>query len=121
MRYMLLIYGEEVGADAEAMRDMAPWIAYSTWLVEQGLYLAGDPLEDSATATTVRVRDGQRLITDGPFAETKEVLGGYYLIEAPDLDRAIEAAARCPGALWGSMEVRPLGTMPGTNPAGAPA
>lgn len=127
MKYMLLIYGPEAAptpaptADASAapaesatqMIDFAPWLAYTRWLLDKGIYRAGDPLAPVATATTVRVRDGQRSVTDGPFAETKEVLGGYYLIECDDLDLAIEAAARCPGAAMGSLEVRPLGEMPG--------
>ena len=112
MRYMLLIYGEEAGAQAEAMQEMGPWIAYSQWLSEAGLNLGGEPLELTSTATTVRVRDGRTTLTDGPFAETKEALGGYYLIEAPDLDTALDDAARCPGALYGSIEVRPLAAMP---------
>ena len=87
MRYMLLIYTpEEAPGDGEApMPDMAPWNAYTDWLREKGIYQAGDPLAPSSAATTIRVRDGQRLTTDGPFAETKEVLGGYYIIETDDL------------------------------------
>jgi hypothetical protein len=110
MRYMLLIYTpEEAPADGEApMPDMAPWNAYTDWLRAKGIYQAGDPLAPTSAATTIQVRDGQRLTTDGPFAETKEVLGGYYIIETEDLDLALEAAARCPGALYGSMEVRPI-------------
>ena len=110
MRYMLLIYTpEEAPGDVEqAMPDMAPWNAYTSWLREKGIYRAGDPLGPSSASTTIRVRDGQRLTTDGPFAETKEALGGYYIIETDDYDLALEAAARCPGASYGSMEVRPI-------------
>jgi len=111
MRYMLLIYGPdpEPGSDAAAaMPDMKPWIEYGDWLTERGWFQAGEPLAPTTSATTVRVQNGQRLVTDGPFAETREVLGGYYIVECPDLDAAIEAAARCPGALYGSMEVRPI-------------
>jgi hypothetical protein len=110
MQYMLLIYmPEPAPGDGElAMPDMAPWFAYTDWLREKGIYKAGDPLAPSSATTTIRVRDGQRLTTDGPFAETKEVLGGYYVIETDDFDLALEAAARCPGALYGSMEVRPI-------------
>jgi hypothetical protein len=72
------------------------------------VHLAGDALQNSQTATTVRVKDGERVVTDGPFAETREVLGGYYLIDVPDLDSALDWAARCPGAKYGSMEVRPI-------------
>ena len=109
MQYMLLIYGpEQEMGDGQTMPDMEPWNAYTGWLREKGIYKAGDPLAPTTAATTVRVRDGQRLTTDGPFAETKEVLGGYYLIETEDFDLALEAAARCPGALYGSLEVRPI-------------
>ncbi len=110
MQYMLLIYTPEqaAGEGEQAMPEMAPWLAYTDWLREKGIYRAGDPLAPTTAATTIRVRDGQRLSTDGPFAETKEVLGGYYLIETDDFDLALEAAARCPGALYGSMEVRPI-------------
>jgi hypothetical protein len=113
MQYMLLIYGPEpsLAERDELMADMTPWNAYTDWLKAQGIYRSADPLGHSTTATTVQVRDGQRLTTDGPFAETKEVLGGYYLIETADLDQALEAAARCPGALWGSIEVRPIAEM----------
>ena len=123
MRYMLLIYGPDGPADpaVSQMDDYAPWIAYTQWLQDKGIYLGGEPLEPTSTATTVRVRDGRTSVTDGPFAETKEALGGYYIIECDDLDTALEAAARCPGALVGSMEVRPLGTMPGGGGPGGPA
>lgn len=110
MRYMLLIYGPELppAEYEQAMADMAPWNAYTDWLREKGIYQSGEPLAPSTSATTVRVRDDQRLTTDGPFAETKEVLGGYYMIKTDDLDLALEAAARCPGAFYGSIEVRPI-------------
>jgi hypothetical protein len=111
MRYLLLIYGEELG---DAMTPeawtamMAEYGAYTGWLREQGMYIGGEALKDSADATTVRVRDGRRIVTDGPYAETKEVLGGYFLISAADLDAAIEAAGRIPGARLGSIEIRPI-------------
>jgi hypothetical protein len=112
MQYMLLIYGPEwTPGEDQAMPDMEPWNVYTAWLREKGIFRAGDPLAPSTAATTIRVRDGQRLTTDGPFAETKEVLGGYYIIETDDLDLALEAAARCPGAAYGSMEVRPIVNM----------
>ncbi|HVB37750.1 MAG TPA: YciI family protein [Vicinamibacterales bacterium] len=120
MRYMLLIYGPEpeTGPDpSAAMRDMQPWFDYGNWLTERGLFRAGEPLAPTSSATTVRVQRGQRLVTDGPFAETKEFLGGYYIIECDDLDTAIDAAARCPGARFGSMEVRPIAAMPAQAPA----
>jgi hypothetical protein len=81
---------------------------YTQWLKDSGAYVAGDALAPTSSATTVRVRDGKTLTTDGPFAETKEQLGGYYLVEVENLDDAIAAAARCPGASGGTMEVRPI-------------
>ena len=112
MRYMLLIYGEEARQDEDASGDppeIPPaWMEYTNWLLEKGFHSAGEQLAGSSAATTVRVRDGNRLVTDGPYTETKEVLGGYYIIECDNLDEALEAAARCPGALGGSIEVRPI-------------
>jgi hypothetical protein len=115
MRYMLLIYGEETGPSGSAP-DQAPeiapeWLAYTDWLAERRWHVGGERLAPSSSATTVRVRDGSRLVTDGPFAETKEVLGGYYILDCPDLDGALQAAARCPAAAGGSIEVRPLISM----------
>jgi hypothetical protein len=95
MCYMLLIYGPEMAPTDDApMPDMEPWFTYSQWMVDTGIYKAGDPLAPSTATTTVRVRDGRRLTTDGPFAETKEVLGGYDIVDCPDLHTALEAAAR---------------------------
>ena len=112
MKYMLLIYGEAMeapgGTPEQQAAELQRWFDYSEWLQQQGWMLAGDPLQDVEHATTVRIRNGETLTTDGPFAETKEQLGGYYLLECDDLDQAIEAATRCPGALNGSIEVRPL-------------
>jgi hypothetical protein len=116
VRYMLLIYGEEApqedAATTEAPEISPPWMEYTSWLLREGVHSAGERLATSSSATTVRVRDGARLITDGPYTETKEVLGGYYIIECENLDEALEAAARCPGALGGSIEVRPIIGMP---------
>ena len=110
MQYMLLIYSEPAPADAPppTPEEMKPWFDYDALLQEQGAYVDGAPLHDVDTATTIRVRDGETVMTDGPFAETKEVLGGYYVIEAADLDEANHWAAQCPGALYGSIEVRPV-------------
>ena len=111
MRYVLLIYSEEsTGAPdpAEVEQVMNEYWAYSRAVDEARVSQAGEALEPSATATTVRVKDGERVVTDGPFAETREVLGGFYLIDVPDLDAALDWAARCPGAKWGSIEVRPV-------------
>jgi hypothetical protein len=83
-------------------------MAYTADLESTGAFVAGDALQPIATATSVRIRNGERMITDGPFAETKEQLGGYYLVEAKDLDAAIEWATKCPGAHAGTIEVRPI-------------
>ena len=114
MQYMLLIYGNEAAMAASTVppaEAYAPWIAYTQAMKDAGVFRAGDPLAPTASATTVRAPGGTRKVQDGPFAETKEQLGGYYLIEAADLDAAIDWAAKCPGALYGSIEVRPVGMM----------
>jgi hypothetical protein len=112
MRYLLLIYGPEWDTSqytAEQMQQiMGEWTDYTADLLKRGVSEGGEALEPSNTATTVRVRDGETLATDGPFAETNEVLGGYYLINAKNLDEAIEIAAACPGAKQGSIELRPI-------------
>jgi hypothetical protein len=111
MRYMLLIYGEEpTGAPDPAVTEqvMNEYWAYEQAVGEARVKQASDALQGSSTATTVRVKDGERVVTDGPFAETREVLGGFYLIDVPDLDAALDWAARCPGAKHGSVEVRPV-------------
>ena len=115
MRYLLLIYGPEPTEDPspeESAAVMAAYNAFTEHIRSKDAYLGGEALEPTATATTVRVRDGQTLTTDGPFAETKEALGGYYLVEAKDLDEAIDFAARIPGAQQGSIEVRPIWELP---------
>ncbi|MFT3771451.1 MAG: YciI family protein [Minicystis sp.] len=113
---MLLIYFNEAEAQTVSPEDRARRSAaygeFTRGIVASGHYRAGDALQPSATATTVRVRDGKQLVTDGPFAETREQLGGYYLVEAKDLDEARGLAARIPGALHGSIEVRPIMVMP---------
>jgi hypothetical protein len=111
MRYLLLIYSEEpTGAPdpAEGEKVMQEYWAYSQALQEAGVVQAGEALDPSNTATTVAVKDGERIMTDGPFAETREVLGGFYLVDVPDLDAALDWAARCPGAKYGKIEVRPV-------------
>ena len=114
MKYMLLIYHDEQ-ALSEAERQEC--YAESTQLAQQihasGQYLAANPLHPTSMATSVRVRNGKRLVTDGPFAETREQLGGYFLIEAHDLDDAIGIAARIPMARKGTVEVRPVIDIPG--------
>ena len=112
MRYVLLIYSEEQTAQpsqAELDAVMAEWWAYDTAIKESGgVHVSGAALQPTQTATTVRVKGDERIVTDGPFAETREVLGGYYLVDVPDLDAALDWAAKCPGAKFGSMEVRPV-------------
>jgi hypothetical protein len=112
MQYMLLIYGDEDAAQLMSEEDQATgmkaWLEYTQWLKDSGAYVGGDALTPTTAATTVRIRDGQTMTTDGPFTETKEQLGGYYLIDVDNLDDALAAAARCPGAYGGTMEVRPV-------------
>jgi hypothetical protein len=111
MRYLLLIYTEEPVEmpRQEAMAaQTAAYNAFTTEIRDRGLFEAGEALHPTTSATTVRVRDGQTVTTDGPFAETKEALGGFYMISAADLDQAIELAAKIPGAKHGSIEVRPI-------------
>ena len=111
MKYMLLIYGphrDHEPTPEEWAASMPAWEAFGTELRNRGAYIDAAPLAGTGSATTVRIQNGQRVVTDGPFAETKEWLGGYYIIEAPSLDGAIEAAAMCPGANGGSVEVRPV-------------
>ena len=111
MQYLVLIYSEEPSETpdpAQIGAVMEEYNAYTQMLRDTGRYVAGEALQPTATATTVRIRDGQTLTTDGPFAETKEALGGFYLVEAKDLDEALEIGAACPGAKWGSIEVRPI-------------
>jgi hypothetical protein len=115
MRYLLLIYGAETNEQPspdEMAAVMQAYNAFTEHAKATGAYLGGEALEPTETATTVRVRDGQALTTDGPFAETKEALGGYYLVDAKDLDEAIDLAARIPGAQNGSIEVRPIWEIP---------
>jgi len=112
MQYLLLIYQNEADVDAgseTAKKQMhEEYRTFTQSIIQAGQFKAGDGLQPATTATTVRVRDGKTLTTDGPFAETREQLGGYYLIEAKDLDQAIAVAARVPSAKFGSIEVRPI-------------
>jgi hypothetical protein len=116
MKYMLLIYSDEktwaAMSDAERQAMMGEYLKFSADIKASGHWQAGAPLQPVSTATSVRVRDGKRTVTDGPFAETREQLGGYYLVEAKDLDEAIGLAARIPGARVGSIEVRPVMPIP---------
>jgi hypothetical protein len=114
MRYMLLIYGDETllsPAERQSCYGESAQLAHQ--LHAAGQYLATAPLHPTTVATSVQVREGKRLVTDGPFAETREQLGGYFLIEAPDLDEAIAIAARIPMARRGTVEIRPVIEVPG--------
>ena len=115
MRYALLIADPETAHPSPQPPDPAVWEqvtndynAYTQMLRDRGAYLGGEALEPNPTATTVRVKDGERIVTDGPFVEAKEAIGGFYLVEARDLDEAIELAAACPGAKFGAIEIRPV-------------
>jgi hypothetical protein len=113
VRYLLLIYDDEKAfadmAAEQRSQILGEYEKYSGWLIEKGWLRAGDQLADTDQATTVRQTDGKVLATDGPFAETKEQLGGYYIVECANLDEAIEAAGKVPSvAVGGSIEVRPL-------------
>ena len=115
MQYIVLIYGSEKGwssmSKPQVEQMYAEYRQYSQDLAKAGVLRAGSELKPTSAATTVRLRGGKRQVTDGPFAETKEQLGGYYVIEVPDLESALDWAARCPSARDGSIEVRPLAPM----------
>ena len=109
MKYMLLIYGNEnAWTNEERQECYAESAQLCHKLSDEGVFLSANPLQLVASATSVRVREGKRLVTDGPFAETREQLGGYYLVEAKDLDEASALAARIPDARGGVIEVRPI-------------
>jgi hypothetical protein len=116
VQYMLLIYSDEDSRNALSDEERGRWMqAYNEYTAElrgAGAMVAGDALQPTSNATTVRVRDDEQLVTDGPFAESKEQLGGYYLIEAESLDEAIEWATKLPGARHGAVEVRPVMVIP---------
>ena len=116
MQYLIMIY-EDAAAFAkrstpEAAKLFGAYRAYGEALREAGVYVGGNPLQAPHTATTVRLRDGKRHVQDGPIADTKEQLGGYYLIDAPNLDAALDWGARCPAAGYGTVEVRPVMPIP---------
>jgi hypothetical protein len=112
VQYMLLIYNDENAwaalSDAERESIVGDYFAFTGEIRESGNFVDGAPLHPTSTSTAVRVREGETLVTDGPFAETKEQLGGFYLVEAADADEAIALAARIPGARYGTIEVRPV-------------
>ncbi|MBL4685605.1 MAG: YciI family protein [Nannocystaceae bacterium] len=112
MQYLALIYANEADQDnntpEQGKEIFAKYMAFNEEAKAAGVFVAGDALMPTSTATTVRMRDGKLLTTDGPFAETKEQLGGYYMLECKDLDEAIRWAAKIPTSVHGSIEVRPL-------------
>src|ERR1700726_4734643 len=112
MQYLLMIYSNQAEVSkmdaATSQKMLEEYGAFTQSIIQSGHFKAGDGLQPTTTATTVRVREGKTLTTDGPFAETREQLGGYYLIDAKDLDTALGIAARIPGAKAGSIEVRPV-------------
>ena len=115
MQYLLMIYGEEAAMQArgkdETDRLVGAFMAYTEAMQKAGVLVASNRLRPATTATTVRVADGKTQVLNGPYAETREQLGGYYLIEAADLDAALSWASRCPGAAYGAIEVRPIWAM----------
>ena len=121
MKYMLLVYmDEQAMTDEERQHCYVESAQLTQDLNAKGQYVAAGPLHSVATATSVRVRDGKRVVTDGPFAETREQLGGYYVVEANDLDEAMAIAERIPPARYGTIEIRPLMEiegLPGQKPA----
>jgi hypothetical protein len=113
MKYAILIYGNEEGlahaTPEQVDQAMGEWWGYEAELQkEEGLRLAGEALQPTSTATSIRIKDGNPVTTDGPFAETKEQLGGFYLLDCKDLDEAIAWGIKCPGAKLGTIEVRPI-------------
>ena len=112
MKYLMMIYGEEAqmaqASPSQIQEMVAAYAAFSSEVRDKKVYLGAERLRPVSAATTVRVRDGKASVTDGPFAETKEQLAGYYLLDCKDLDEAIEYAAKIPGALSGSIEIRPI-------------
>jgi hypothetical protein len=116
VKYMLLIYNAPDAGPApdspEGQAQWGRWMEYSQQLADSGAMVAGDPLEGGDTATTVRQRNGERVVSDGPFAETKELLGGYYIIDVADLDTALDWAGKMPNISYGSVEVRPIMEVP---------
>jgi hypothetical protein len=116
MQYLFLLYANEGGwqrlSEAEKQQGMAAYMAYTQALKKEGVLVGSNRLQPVGTATTVRVSDGKSQVLDGPYADTKEQLGGYYLVDVPDLDAALAWAARCPGAGHGTIEVRPVWPSP---------
>jgi hypothetical protein len=112
MKYVLLLLGDESGwedmSEEEGQAEMAAYEEYDREVTEAGVYVAGEGLQPTSTATTMRIVGGERVLTDGPFAETKEQLGGFYVLDCKDLDEALGWAERCPASKHGSIEIRPV-------------
>ncbi len=109
MQYMLLIYMDENAlSESERSECYVKSAAFARQLHEKGQYVSAAPLHPTSTATSVRTREGKSFVTDGPFAETREQLGGYFVVEAENLDQAIEIAGQIPGGRWGTIEIRPV-------------
>jgi hypothetical protein len=112
MKYMLLLLGDESGwetaSEEDLQTEMAAYEEYDRALVDAGVYVSGEGLQPTSTATTMRVVGGERVLTDGPFAETKEQLGGFYVLDCKDLNDALAWAERCPASRGGSIEIRPV-------------
>ena len=114
MQYMMLIYLSENGlTEVERATCYEESAGYARQLHANGKYVSAAPLHPTSTAASVRVRDGKRVVTDGPFAETREQLGGFFLVEAENMDKAIEIAGQIPAGRWGTVEVRPVMEIPG--------
>jgi len=114
MQYIMMLYSQEAGwakmTEADQLQAMGAYTAYTEALKKAGVHAASNRLQPISTATTVRVAEGKSQVLDGPYADTKEQLGGFYIIDVPDLDAALSWAARCPGASHGTIEVRPVWT-----------
>jgi hypothetical protein len=117
MQYLLMLYSDDSGwnqlSPEQQKQGIAAYTAYGEALQKAGVFVGSNRLRPAATATTVRVADGKSQVLDGPYMDTKEQIGGYYLIDVPNLDAALSWAARCPGASHGTIEVRPVWQMPG--------
>ena len=115
MQYLLMIYGNEAGMQAASKDQVtqmsAAYMAYTEAMKQAGVIRGGERLRPTSEATTVRVKNGKTEVLDGPYADTKEQLGGFFMIDVPDLDAALSWAAKCPGASMGTMEVRPIWPM----------
>ena len=118
MQYLLMIYGNEAGMQAASKDQVtqmsAAYMAYAEAMKQAGVIRGGERLRPTSEATTVRVKSGKTEVLDGPYADTKEQLGGFFMIDVPDLDAALAWAAKCPGAATGTMEVRPVWPMSGS-------